>query len=164
MSEEKQMGWTTNLAEPKRGNRFELLLENELRLTCYSVAIPGIKVEEVAIDRMHEKFYVAGSKVTYDSVKVEFYDFVDNDASLALKEWYASIYSQRTSRMGYPAEYKRDVTLIVYGPDHSIRETWLFIGAFPLDLAYGQLDWKNGTEVRHITATLRIDQAKLTLS
>lgn len=161
---EKMMGWVNNLAEPKRQNRFELLLEDSLRLTCHSVKIPGIKVQPVEIDRMHEKYYVAGAKVEYDPVQLDFYDFIDNQASKALQAWYTTIYSQGTSLMGYPANYKRDLTLLVYGPDHSVVESWLLVGAWPLDLAYGQMAWKSGQEIRNVTVNLRIDQAKLTLS
>lgn len=159
------MGWTNNLAEPKRTNRFELLLTDELRLTCHTVDIPEIKVDKASIDRMHEVYYVAGSKVTYSNpVKLAFYDFVDNAASKALQTWYATIYDQGTSLMGYPADYKQDLTLLVYGPDHSVVESWLFVGAWPMDLSYGSMDWKDGTGVRNITVNLSIDQAKLTLS
>lgn len=161
---EKLMGWVNNLAEPKRTNRFELLLSDELRLTCHSVSIPGINIAEVAIDRMHEIYYVAGSKVTYDEVKLSFYDFVDNAASKSLLAWYNTIYDRGTSLMGYPANYKRDITLLVYGPDHSVVESWLFVGCWPRDLKYGAMDWKSGTEVRNVEVDLRIDQAKLTLS
>ena len=161
---EKLMGWTNNLAEPKRTNRFELLLSDELRLTCHTVSIPAIKIGEVEINRMHEKYYVAASKVEYEPVKLSFYDFVDNQASKALLAWYNTIYDRGTSLMGYPAQYKRDLTMLVYGPDHSVVESWLFVGCWPMDLTYGQMDWKTGTEVRNVEVNLRIDQAKLTLS
>lgn len=161
---EKLMGWINNLAEPKRLNRFELLMTDELRLTCHKVSIPGIKIAEVPIDRMHEIYYVAGSKVTYDAVKLEFYDFIDNQASKALHAWYSTIYDRGSSLMGYPANYKQDLTLLVYGPDHSVVESWLLVGAWPTDLAYGELDWKSGDGVRNVSVNLRIDQAKLTLS
>lgn len=161
---ERLMGWTNNMAEPKRTNRFELLLEDDLRLTCHTVSIPNISVDEVAIDRMHEKYYVAGSKVTYGEVKLDFYDFVDNKAAAALLKWYTSVYDQNSSLMGYPQDYKRDLTLLVYGPDHSIVESWLFVGAWPKSYDRPGMDWKNGNEVRNISVALRIDQAKLTLS
>ena len=161
---EKLMGWVNNLAEPKRLNRFELLMTDDLRLTCHSVSIPGISVDEVQIDRMHEKYYVAGSKITYEEVKLEFYDFVDNAASKALQAWYATIYDRGTSLMGYPANYKQDLTLLVYGPDHSVVESWLLIGSWPKDLKYGNMEWKDGTGVRNVSVSLRIDQAALTLS
>ena len=161
---EKLMGWTNNLAEPKRKNRFELLLTNDLRLTCHTVSIPSISVDKVEIDRMHEKYYVAGSKVTYGDVKLGFYDFVDNAASKALQAWYNQIYSQQTSLMGYPKDYKQDLQLIVYGPDHAAVESWLLIGAWPTSLTFGEMDWKDGTGIRDIAVDLRIDQAVLTLS
>lgn len=161
---ERLMGWTNNLAEPKRTNRFELLLEDDLRLTCHSVSIPNISVGQVEIDRMHEKYYVAGSKVEYGEVKLEFYDFIDNKAAKALLDWYTKIYDQGTSLMGYPQDYKKDITLLVYGPDHSIVESWLFVGAWPKTLDRAALAWKDGTGVQNISVALRIDQAKLTLS
>jgi len=161
---EKLMGWTNNLAEPKRTNRFELLLTDSLRLTCHSVSIPNIEVEKVEVHRMHEKFYVAGSKVTYGEVKLEFYDFVDNAASKSLQAWYTTIYSQATSLMGYPQNYKQDLQLLVYGPDHSIVESWLLVGSWPVSLAFGQIDWKDGAGVRNVSVDLRVDQAVLTLS
>jgi hypothetical protein len=158
------MGWVNNLAEPKRTNRFELLLEDDLRLTCHTVSIPGIKVEQVEINRMHNKYYVAGSKVEYDDVTLEFYDFIDNKAANALKDWYAKVYDQGTSLMGYPKDYKKDLTLLIYGPDHSVVESWLLVGAWIKDLKRPGLNWKDGTGTINITATLRIDEAKLTLS
>ncbi len=161
---EKLMGWTNNLAEPKRKNRFEILLPNSLRLTCHTVSIPNISVDKVEIDRMHEKYYVAGSKVTYGEVKLGFYDFVTNEASKELQAWYSKIYSQHTSVMGMPKDYKKDIQLIVYGPDHSTVESWLFIGAWPTSLTFGEMDWKDGTGIRDISVDLRIDQAVLTLS
>ena len=164
MGNEKVMGWTSNVQEPKRLNRFELLLSDELRLTCNTVSIPTISVGEVAIDRMHEKYYVAGSKVEYTEVKLTFYDFVDNKAARALQAWYTSVYDIGTYKMGYPKDYKRDLSLIVYGPDHAIIETWLFVGAFPKSFDRPGMDWKDGTGVRNISVSLRIDQAKLTLS
>ena len=161
---ERLMGWTNNLAEPKRTNRFELLLTDDLRLTCHSVSIPSISVDKVEIDRMHEKYYVAGSKVTYGEVKLSFYDFVDNKAAAALLAWYTKIYDQGTSLMGYPQDYKQDLTLLVYGPDHSVVESWLLVGAWPTTYNRPNMDWKEGTGVRSIEVDLRIDQAKLTLS
>jgi hypothetical protein len=159
------MGWVNNLAEPKRANRFELLFPNDdLRLTCHTADIPSIEVDTQQIDRMHEKYYVAGSKVTYGEVKLSFYDFVDNKGAAALQAWYTQIYDQGTSLMGYPNDYKKDLTLLVYGPDHSLVESWLLVGAWPKSLTRPGMDWKDGGTPRNIEVSLRIDQAKLTLS
>jgi len=162
---ERLMGWTNNMAEPKRTNRFELLFpEDELRLTCHKVSLPSIKVESVEINRMHNKYFVAGSKVTYDEVKLEFYDFIDNKAAAKLKDWYTKIYDQGTSYMGYPKDYKKDLTLLVYGPDQSLVESWVFVGAWPKDMTRPGLDWKEGGGTINITVNLVIDEAKLVLS
>lgn len=161
---ERLMGWVNNMAEPKRTNRFELLLDDDLRLTCHNVTLPSAMVDAVEIDRMHNKYYVAGSKVTYDEVTLQFYDFIDNKAATGLKDWYTKIYDQGTSLMGYPADYKKDLTLLIYGPDHSVVESWLFVGAWPTKLSRPGLNWKEGNGVIDITVSLKIDEAKLVLS
>ena len=161
---ERLMGWVNNMAEPKRLNRFELMLDDELRLTCHSVGIPNISVDTVTIDRMHNKYFVSGSKITYEPVKLEFYDFIDNKAAAAIKAWHTKIYDQGTSYMGYPQDYKKDLTLLIYGPDQSLVESWVFIGAWPKDMNRAALAWKDGSGVQNITVTLVIDEAKLVLS
>ena len=161
---ETLMGWTNNLQEPKRLNRYELLLEDSLRLTCNNVSMPSIEVEEATIDRMHTKYKVAGSKVKYGDVTLKFYDFVDNLAANSIAAWHAQVFDPATTLMGYPVGYKRDITLLIYGPDHSIIESWLFQGAWPKNITRQGLDWKNGNGTQDVTLVLSIDAAILTLS
>lgn len=151
------MGWVSNLLEPKRTNRYELLLEDELRLTCKSVSLPQVSVEQVDIHRMHNKFKVAGSKVNYAEMSLTFYDFVDNKSARKLDEWFKQVYDIGTSKMGYPGQYKKDLTLIMYGPDASIVETWNLIGAWPKDLKKTDLSWENANPVE-VSLTLVIDE------
>lgn len=158
------MGWVSNLQEPKRLNRYELILEDELRLSCKSVTLPNIAVESVDIHRMHNKYRVAGSKVTYGDVNLVFYDFVDNKASQKLLEWHKQVYSIDTSLMGFPAQYKRNLTLLEYGPDHSVVESWIFVGAWPKDISRAGLKWDDSQGVQELTVVLTIDEAKLILS
>ena len=162
---ETLLGWVSNLQEPKRLNRYELLLEDALRLTCNSCSIPSIDVDNVDVHRMHTKYKVSGSKVTYGDVDVNFYDFVDNLDANALYEWHREVFDVSTSLMGYPKNYKRDITLLIYGPDHSIIESWLFKGAWPKSVKRsGSLDWSNGNGMQEVQLTLSVDAAILTLS
>jgi len=66
--------------------------------------------------------------------------------------------------MGYPKEYKRDLTLLMYGPDHSVVESWLFKGAWPKDISRAGLDWTSENGIQEVTLSLCIDEAKLILS
>ena len=162
---ETLMGWVSNLQEPKRQNRYELLLDDSLRLTCNKCSMPSIETGEQEIHRMHTKYKVSGSKVTYTDIEVSFYDFVDNLASNSIKAWYTQVFDQSTTLMGYPQGYKRDITLLMYGPDHSVVESWLFKGAFPKSLKRSNgLDWSQGQGIIEINLTLSIDAAILTLS
>lgn len=158
------MGWNSNMQEPKRTNRWELLLEDDLRLACFGASIPKVSFEEVPIDRMHNTYKVSGSKVKYADITLKFYDFVDNHAGRALEAWHKQIYNIDTSLMGYPVEYKRNISLLLYGPDHSIVESWDLVGAWPSDFSRPELDWKSATGVIEVSVTLKIDEAKMVLS
>lgn len=158
------MGWTSNLQEPKRTNRYELLLDDDLRLTCRSVTMPNITVDAVDIHRMHNKYKVAGAKINYSDITTVFYDFIDNKAGKKLDEWHKQVYNRDTSLMGMPAEYKRNITLLMYGPDHSVVESWLLIGAWPKEITRPGLDWTtNGTPIE-VTMLLSVDEVKQILS
>ena len=158
------MGWVTPMQEPKRKNRFEVLLENDLRLAAFSIGLPKYNIEDVKIHRMHNLYKVAGSKVTYEDITIKFYDFVDNKAGRKLDDWHKQVYNINTSLMGFPAEYKRNLTILMYGPDNSVVESWLLVGAWPKTVSRPDLDWSDAAGVIEVTLTLAIDEAKLILS
>lgn len=162
---ERLMGWVSNMQEPKRQTRFELLLEDTLRLTCNQVSFPSFNIDPVEIHRMHNKYKVAGAKISYGDVTLKFFDYVDNQAASALQEWHRQIYDISTSLMGYPKDYKRDLTLLMYGPDDSVVESWLLRGAWPKDITRPQgLDWSQGGGIIEVSLVLSIDEAKIVLS
>jgi hypothetical protein len=159
---EKLMGTVNNLQQPKQLNRYEILLEDSLRLTAKSISLPKINIGQAELHRMHQLYKVAASKVTYDDITITFYDFVDNKAASSVYAWHQQVYNLGTSLMGFPSQYKRDLTILVYGPDHSVVESWLLVGAWPKDMSRKGLDWTNaGNDTQEITLTLAIDEAQL---
>ena len=126
----KLMGWVSNTQEPKRLNRYELLLTDALRLTCKATSMPAPTIEQTDIHRMHELYKVAGSKVTWNDLTFTFYDFVDNAAAGAIEAWHKQVYDVSTSLMGFATTYKQNITLLVYGPDDSVVESWTLVGAW----------------------------------
>ena len=162
---ERLMGWVSNTNEPKRVNRYEILFTDDLRLTCKSANIPDINIDKQEIHRMHNLYKVAAAKVTYGDFTCSFYDFVDNKASAALDTWHKQVYNRDTSLMGFPADYKQNLTLLVYGPDHSVVESWLLVGAWPSDIKRSStLDWTDNGKPIEVNVTFHIDEAKLILS
>jgi len=158
------MGWTDNTQEPKRLNRYEILLDDNLRLTCKSVTMPSMNVDQVDIHRMHTYYKVAGSKITYSDITVTFYDMVDNAAANSIEAWWTQVYNINTSLMGFASSYKKNLTLLIYGPDHSVVESWVLVGAWPKDLKRKDLSWEDGKGNQEVTLTLLIDEAQVTLS
>ena len=161
---ERLMGWVSNVQEPKRLNRYELLMDDALRLTCNRISLPKINLDKVEIHRMHNLYKVSGSKITYDDITVNFYDFVDNQAAKAIEAWHAQVYDIGTSLMGFPQGYKRNLTVLVYGPDHSVVETWTLVGAWPMTIARKELSWADANGTQEVTMTLAIDEAQIVVS
>lgn len=162
---ERLMGWTSNVQLPKSLNRFEVLFsDDDLRLTCHSASVPTFTVGETPIARMHNVYKVAGAQIKFDKIDFAFYDFVDNKAGRKIDDWWKQVYDINTSLMGFPGQYKRNLTLLLYGPDHSVVESWLLVGCFPTSISRSGLDWKTGDGVQEVKLTVSIDEAKLVLS
>ena len=161
---ERLMGWVSNTQEPKRLNRYELIIDDSLRLTCKSISMPKINLEKTEIHRMHNLYKVSGSKITYDDITCAFYDFVDNGAAQYIDNWHTQIYDIGTSLMGFPSTYKKNLTVVVYAPDHSIVETWTLVGAWPMTISRKDLSWEDGNGHQEITITLAIDEAQIIVS
>lgn len=168
MAETRVMGWVDNMKEPKRQNRYEVLipdLDDDLRLACNSISLPTIDVDSKEIHRMHNLYKVAGAKVKYGDITVKFYDFVDNKVGKSLDEWHRLVYNIDSSLMGFPSDYKKNCEIIMYGPDHSIVEQWVLVGAWPKSVKRASgLDWKNEGDPIEIELTLAIDEAKIVLT
>lgn len=167
----RKMGWINNLMEPKRTNRYELIFgaddsTDTLRLTCNSASIPSIEIEAVDVHRIHNKYRVAGSKVTYGDVNLKFYDYVDNSAAEAIHNWHKKVYNRDTgATMGYPKDYKKDLTLQLLDPAGEVCESWVFKGAWPKSITRpNNLDWSQGSGLIEVSMVLSIDEAILTLS
>lgn len=162
---ERLMGWTSNLQQPKALNRFEVLFNtDDLRLTCHSVSVPTFNVGNVEIARMHNVFKVSGSQIKFEKVELKFYDFIDNKAGREIDKWWTQVYDIKTSKMGFPAEYKRDLTILVYAPNNELVESWVLVGCFPSQISRSAYDWKSGDQVQEVNVSLSIDEAKLILS
>lgn len=168
MAEARVMGWVDNMKEPKRTNRYEVIipdLDDDLRLSCNSITLPSIDVDQKEIHRMHNLYKVAGAKVKYADITVKFYDFVDNKVGKALDSWHRNVYNIDTSLMGFPVEYKKNIAIIMYGPDHSVVEQWLLVGAWPKSLKRSAgLDWKTEGDPIEVEMTLAIDEARIVLT
>lgn len=159
------MGFTSNVQLPKALNRFEVLFaDDDLRLTCHSVSLPTFTVGETPIARMHNIYKVAGSQIKFDKVELSFYDFVDNKAGKKIDDWWKQVYNINTSLMGFPGQYKRNVTVNVYAPDHNLIESWVLVGCFPTSISRASLDWKTAEGTQEVNLSLSIDEAKLVLT
>lgn len=112
--------------EPKRVNRFFAEFSDELGIEVWQVQKfkrPSMKINNVEIDFMNEKNYVAG-RYTWDSMSVTFLDPIGPSTSQILMEWVRLHAESLTGRMGYAAGYKKNVLLKSLDPTGIEVEKW----------------------------------------
>lgn len=112
--------------EPKRVNRFYAEFSDELGIEVWQVQKfkrPSMKINNVEIDYMNEKNYVAG-RYTWDSMSVTFLDPIGPSTSQILMEWVRLHAESLTGRMGYAAGYKKNVLLKSLDPTGIEVEKW----------------------------------------
>lgn len=145
--------------QPKQKNQFILYIEGIPAYTIKAAARPQVSVNEVELDHINLKRYVAG-KSSWQTLSLTLYDPIVPSAAQAVMEWFRLVHESVTGRDGYADFYKKDVTVNVLGPPGDKIEEWTLKGAFPTDINFGDLDWATD-DYQTIEVTLRFDYAIL---
>jgi hypothetical protein len=146
--------------EPKVQNRFIVSIDGIPAFTIRKTDRPKVVSEKKVLDHINIQRYYKG-KTTWSDVVIELYDPVVPSASQAMMEWLRLSHESVTGRDGYMDFYKKDIIINVLGPVGDKVEEWKLIGAFPINIDFGNGDWTNGGDAFGITATLSIDYAIL---
>lgn len=100
---------------------------------------------------------VAGKR-EYGSGQIQIYDAIVADVEKQLVEWQNQVYDQRTGAMGWVDEYKRDMSIVQYGPDGTYERTWTLEGVWPSTISYGEMSGQ-GADKKIIRITFEYDAA-----
>ena len=165
LAEQLVQGGSLGAFEPQRQNNWFFLVqdiggrENEILLALDEGFLPAQSNEEIAINVLNKKLYVAGPR-RYEAGSLVLRDYVDRDIAGLIENWQSVVYTggANDGRVGLPADYKRTCVVQLFGPDGTALREWELDGCWPTSVKYGSLDMKSSDQVK-IEVTIRYDEA-----
>jgi len=144
-----------NKFEPKRKNRFVLMIEGIDAYLIKTAARPTVTTEEVEIPFINSHRYLAG-KTKFNTIAVTLYDPIAPSGAQQVMEWIRTCYESVSGRAGYADFYKRDIQLKMLDPVGTVVELWDIKGAFCTEVNFGELTYEDGGP-GEISLTIRAD-------
>jgi hypothetical protein len=148
-----------NKFEPKRKNRWVLLIEGVDAFLLKTAARPTVTTEEVEIPFINSHRYLAG-KTKFGTIAITLHDAIAPSGAQQVMEWIRLTFESVSGRSGYADFYKRDIQLKLLDPVGTVVELWDVKGAFITESNFGELAYEDGAPVE-IALTLRFDNAVL---
>ena len=148
-----------NKFEPKRKFRWVLAIEGIDAFIIKTAARPNFSTEEVTIDYINSKRYIAG-KTTFNTMAVTLHDPIAPSGAQQVMEWIRTHFESVSGRAGYADFYKRDIQLKMLDPVGTVVELWDIKGAFITEAGFGEVTYEDGGPTE-ITLTLRFDNCVL---
>lgn len=148
-----------NKFEPKRKNRWVLMIEGIDAYILKTAARPQISTEEVAIPFINSTRYLAG-KTTFGQMNVTLHDPIAPSGAQQVMEWVRLHFESVSGRSGYADFYKRDIQLKMLDPVGTVIELWDIKGAFIMEANFNEVSYEDGAPVE-ISLTLRYDNCVL---
>jgi len=148
-----------NRYEPKRKFRFILAIEGLDSYLAKSAARPQRVFEEITIDWINSKRYLAG-KHEFQPLQIELYDPIAPSGAQQVEEWLRLNFESVSGRSGYADFYKRDMQLKLLDPIGTTVELWELKGCWPKDVNYNELAYDNN-DAAWVTLSIRFDNCVL---
>jgi hypothetical protein len=148
-----------NKFEPKRKNRWVLMIEGIDAYIIKTAARPQITTEEVPIPFINSTRYLAG-KTTFGTMGVTLHDPIAPSGAQQVMEWIRLHFESVSGRSGYADFYKRDIQLKMLDPVGTVIELWDIKGAFITDANFNEVTYEDGNPTE-ISLTLRFDNCVL---
>ena len=147
-----------NSYEPKRQFRWIFEIDGIDAFTAKTSQRPKKNFESTVIDYINQKRYVAG-KGEWQTIEITLYDPIAPSASQKVTQWLRLVHDDPTGRMGYAEMYKKNFALKLLDGLGNVVERWNFIGAWPMEVDYGDLDYAS-SENMVISVNIRYDEAR----
>jgi len=148
-----------NKFEPKRKNRWVLMIEGIDAYIIKTAARPQITTEEVPVPFINSTRYLAG-KTTFSTMGVTLHDPIAPSGAQQVMEWIRLHFESVSGRSGYADFYKRDIQLKMLDPVGTVIELWDIKGAFITDANFNEVTYEDGNPTE-ISLTLRFDNCVL---
>jgi len=148
-----------NKFEPKRKNRWVLMIEGIDAYIMKTTARPTIATDEVEVPFINSRRYLAGL-TKFNEMAVTLYDPIAPSGAQQVMEWIRLTFESVSGRSGYADFYKRDIQMKLLDPVGTVVELWDIKGAWIKEGNFGELTYEDGT-LAEISLTLRYDNAVL---
>ena len=145
--------------EPKKKNRWILMVEGIDAYLIKTTARPSITTEAQELPFINSRRYIAG-KTEFGTMAVTLYDAIAPSGAQQVMEWVRTHYESVSGRAGYADFYKRDIQLKLLDPVGTVVELWDIKGAFITSATFNDLDY-GAQDPIEITLELRYDNAVL---
>jgi len=148
-----------NKFEPKRKNRWVLMIEGMDAYIVKTAARPTVSTESIEIPFINSRRYLAG-KTTFGTMAVTLHDPIAPSGAQQAMEWIRTCYESVSGRAGYADFYKRDIQLKLLDPVGTVVELWDIKGAWCEEVGFGEVTYDDGNPIE-ISLTIRFDNCIL---
>lgn len=148
-----------NKFEPKRKNRWILMIEGIDAYIVKSAARPTYEMDSKEIPFINSRRYVSGL-TKFGTMSVTLHDPIAPSGAQQVMEWIRLHFESVSGRSGYADFYKRDIQLKCLDPIGTVIELWDVKGALLEGVEFGDLTYDDA-ELAEITLTIRPDNCVL---
>lgn len=145
--------------EPKRKNRWVLMIEGIDAYIVKTAARPSITTEATEVPFINSRRYLAGL-TKFGTMAVTLHDPIAPSGAQQVMEWIRLHFESVSGRAGYADFYKRDIQLKMLDPVGTVVELWDIKGALITEANFGELDYGAG-DLQEISLTLQPDNCVL---
>ena len=101
---------------------------NAITLACKQIGNIGFSVEDIAVDRINDKYYYPG-KYAADETTLTFDNLIEGGAAVALFNWMRETYDPFTGKLGGP-DMKRKIFITQLDAQHNPKMRITLYGAY----------------------------------
>lgn len=145
-----------NKFEPKRKERFILMIEGIDAFIVKTASRPQVTTEAVEVPFINSRRYLAGP-TKYGTMAMTLHDPIAPSGAQQVMEWIRLHFESVSGRSGYADFYKRDIQLKMLDPVGTVVELWDIKGALITEANFGELTYE-GAGLQEIALTIQADQ------
>ena len=145
-----------NKFEPKRKNRWVLMVEGIDAYIVKTAKRPTVTTEPVEIPFINSRRWLAGL-TKYGTMEITLHDPIAPSGAQQVMEWIRLHFESVSGRSGYADFYKRDIQLKLLDPVGTVVELWDCKGAMINEASFGELTYEDGG-MAEISLTIQADQ------
>jgi len=145
-----------NKFEPKRKNRWVLMIEGIDAYIIKTAKRPTVTTEPVEVPFINSRRWLAGA-TKYGTMEITLHDPIAPSGAQQVMEWVRLHFESVSGRSGYADFYKRDIQLKLLDPVGTVIELWDCKGAMINEASFGELTYEDGG-MAEISLTIQCDQ------